>query len=187
MAIAWPRFTLAALCRYHSRTADPGGALPDLLQAARGRYQHRRAWHVTTNVGRFEAAAIGLSAFGAAQVGEVVRGALSSMPKGQIDAGQSLGLTFWQRGFSMSASAVDASHHSALDQYRRRAGERHVARIAAEHERAPVRDPQDRRAHGRCDALLHRGGGDLLSSFASRSPASARGSVAQRYRFGVAR
>jgi polar amino acid transport system permease protein len=59
-------------------------------------------WHVPTNVGRFEAAALGLSLFGAAQVGEVVRGALASVPQGQIDAGKSLGLTFWQRLFSIS-------------------------------------------------------------------------------------
>lgn len=54
-------------------------------------------YHIPTNVGRFQAASIGLSLFGAAQVGEVVRGALSSVPKGQSDAAKSLGLTFWPR------------------------------------------------------------------------------------------
>ena len=38
----------------------------------------------------------------AAQVGEVVRGALSSVPKGQTDAAKSLGLTFWPRLFHVS-------------------------------------------------------------------------------------
>ena len=60
------------------------------------------SWHIPTNVGRFEAASIGLSLFGAAQIGEVARGALASVPKGQIDAGKALGLTFWSRLFYVS-------------------------------------------------------------------------------------
>ena len=59
-------------------------------------------WQVPTNVGRFQAASIGLSAFGAAQVGEVIRGALTSVPKGQTDAAKSIGLTFWPRLFHVS-------------------------------------------------------------------------------------
>lgn len=58
--------------------------------------------HLPTNVGRFQAASIGLSLFGAAQVGEVVRGALMSVPRGQTDAAKALGLTFWPRLFHVS-------------------------------------------------------------------------------------
>lgn len=54
-------------------------------------------YHVPTNVGRFQAAAIGLTLFGAAQVGEIVRGALASVPRGQTDAAKSIGLSFWPR------------------------------------------------------------------------------------------
>jgi polar amino acid transport system permease protein len=52
---------------------------------------------VPTNLGRFQTATIAFTLFAAAQVGEIVRGALMSIPKGQTDAARALGLTFWPR------------------------------------------------------------------------------------------
>ncbi len=54
-------------------------------------------WTLQTNIGRFETATLAFTLFAAAQVGEIVRGALSSIPKGQTEAARALGLTFWQR------------------------------------------------------------------------------------------
>lgn len=45
----------------------------------------------------FAAAATALSVFFLAHVTEVARGAIQSVPKTQIDAAMSIGLTFWQR------------------------------------------------------------------------------------------
>jgi polar amino acid transport system permease protein len=55
--------------------------------------------HVNTNIGRFPTAAIAFSIFSAAHVGEIVRGAINAIPKGQTDAAKSIGLTFWPRLF----------------------------------------------------------------------------------------
>jgi polar amino acid transport system permease protein len=52
---------------------------------------------VGLNLQPFPAAVIALSAFKAAHVGEIARGAIQSIPAGQIDAGKAIGLTFAQR------------------------------------------------------------------------------------------
>lgn len=54
-------------------------------------------WQVNTNLGRFQTATLAFTLFASAQVGEVVRGALSSIPKGQTEAARALGMTFWPR------------------------------------------------------------------------------------------
>ena len=54
-------------------------------------------YHVNTNFGRFETATLAFTLFAAAHIGEIVRGALSSLPSGQTDAAKSIGLTFWKR------------------------------------------------------------------------------------------
>lgn len=54
-------------------------------------------YHVNTNIGRFQTATLAFTLFTAAHIGEIVRGALSSVPQGQTDAGKSIGLGFWQR------------------------------------------------------------------------------------------
>jgi polar amino acid transport system permease protein len=48
-------------------------------------------------VPNFVAAVISLGAFAAAQISELVRGGINSIPKGQTDASMALGLTFWPR------------------------------------------------------------------------------------------
>jgi polar amino acid transport system permease protein len=48
-------------------------------------------------VSALAAAVIALSAFCGAHVSEVIRGGISSIPKGQTDAGKAIGLTFLQR------------------------------------------------------------------------------------------
>jgi polar amino acid transport system permease protein len=53
--------------------------------------------HVNTNMGRFQTAAIAFSIFAGAHIGEIVRGAIGAVPKGQTDAAKSIGLTFWPR------------------------------------------------------------------------------------------
>jgi polar amino acid transport system permease protein len=45
----------------------------------------------------FQAAVVAFSLFAGAHVSEIIRGAISSVPKGQTDAAKSLGLTFWPR------------------------------------------------------------------------------------------
>jgi polar amino acid transport system permease protein len=54
-------------------------------------------WQLDTNLGRFQTAALAFTLFASAQVGEVVRGALSSIPAGQTEASRALGMTFWPR------------------------------------------------------------------------------------------
>lgn len=49
------------------------------------------------NLQPFPAAVLALSAFKAAHVGEIARGAIGSIPRGQTDAGKAIGLTFAQR------------------------------------------------------------------------------------------
>jgi polar amino acid transport system permease protein len=49
------------------------------------------------NLSPFQSIAFALSIFTAAHMSEIVRGAVSSIPKGQSDAAKSLGLTFWKR------------------------------------------------------------------------------------------
>ena len=45
----------------------------------------------------FQAAVAALSLFAGAHIAEIVRGGVSAVPRGQTDAGKSLGLTFWPR------------------------------------------------------------------------------------------
>lgn len=52
---------------------------------------------VGINLKPFWAAIVALTAFKVAGVIEVVRGALQSIPAGQLDAAKAIGLTFWQR------------------------------------------------------------------------------------------
>jgi polar amino acid transport system permease protein len=49
------------------------------------------------NLTNFWAAILALSAFKTAHVIEIVRGAVQSIPRGQVDAGKAVGLTFGQR------------------------------------------------------------------------------------------
>jgi polar amino acid transport system permease protein len=49
------------------------------------------------NLTPFQSIALALSIFSAAHMSEIVRGAVSSIPRGQEDAAKSIGLTFWQR------------------------------------------------------------------------------------------
>ena len=49
------------------------------------------------NLSAFQSIAAALSIFSAAHMAEIVRGAVSSVAKGQTDAAKSLGLTFWPR------------------------------------------------------------------------------------------
>ncbi len=48
-------------------------------------------------VPNFVAAVISLGAFAGAHISEIVRGGISSIPRGQTDASMALGLTFWPR------------------------------------------------------------------------------------------
>jgi polar amino acid transport system permease protein len=57
--------------------------------------------HINTNISRFPTATIAFTLFAGAHVGEIVRGAISSIPKGQTDAAKSIGLTFWPRLLSV--------------------------------------------------------------------------------------
>jgi polar amino acid transport system permease protein len=45
----------------------------------------------------FRAATVSFSLFAGAHISEIVRGALSTVPRGQSDAAKSIGLTFWPR------------------------------------------------------------------------------------------
>ncbi len=45
----------------------------------------------------FQSAVVSFSLFAGGHISEVVRGAVSSVPRGQMDAAKSLGLTFWPR------------------------------------------------------------------------------------------
>lgn len=58
-------------------------------------------YQVDTNIGRFPTAAIAFSVFSAAHVGEIVRGAINAIPRGQTDAAKAIGLTFWPRLFQV--------------------------------------------------------------------------------------
>jgi polar amino acid transport system permease protein len=49
------------------------------------------------NISPFAAGIVALSAFCGAHMSETIRGAISSIPVGQTDAGKAIGLTFWQR------------------------------------------------------------------------------------------
>ena len=53
------------------------------------------------NLSPFQSISFALSAFTAAHMSEIVRGAVSSIPKGQTDAAKSIGLTFWERTLSI--------------------------------------------------------------------------------------
>lgn len=58
-------------------------------------------WHVDTNISRFSTATLAFTLFGAAHIGEITRGSINSVPRGQSDAAKSIGLTFWPRFFSI--------------------------------------------------------------------------------------
>ncbi len=53
------------------------------------------------NLSPFQSIALALSIFSAAHMSEIVRGAVISIPRGQMDAAKSIGLTFWQRILSI--------------------------------------------------------------------------------------
>lgn len=53
------------------------------------------------NLSPFQSISAALSIFAAAHMAEIVRGALGSVARGQVDAAKSLGLTFWPRLFSV--------------------------------------------------------------------------------------
>ena len=64
--------------------------------------------------------AVALTLFSAAQMTELTRGALQSIPKGQIEAGKAIGLTFPQIFFQNPASAGGRSDDTSVDQFRNR-------------------------------------------------------------------
>ena len=74
--------------------------------------------HIPTNIGRFQAAALGLSLFGAAQVGEVVRRGARLRTEWADRRGQIAGADVLATADSCFAAANNAGHHSPLDQYR---------------------------------------------------------------------
>ena len=47
-------------------------------------------------ISAFEAGALGLTLFCGSHVAEIVRGALQALPRGQMEAGKAIGLTFYQ-------------------------------------------------------------------------------------------
>ena len=47
----------------------------------------------------FQSISLALAIFAGAHMSEIVRGAIATIPRGQIDAAKSLGLTFWPRFF----------------------------------------------------------------------------------------
>ena len=51
-----------------------------------------RSWQVSA----FQAGALGLTLFCGSHVAEIVRGALQAIPRGQLEAGKAIGLTFKQ-------------------------------------------------------------------------------------------
>jgi polar amino acid transport system permease protein len=51
---------------------------------------------VGVNFSALEAGFVALAIFGSAHISEVTRGALQSIPPAQLDAGRSIGLTFWR-------------------------------------------------------------------------------------------
>jgi polar amino acid transport system permease protein len=53
------------------------------------------------NLSPFQSISLALSIFTAAHMSEIVRGAISSIPRGQTDAAKSIGLTFWGRTLSV--------------------------------------------------------------------------------------
>src|SRR5690606_11622904 len=53
------------------------------------------------NLSSFQSIALALAIFAGAHMSEIVRGAIATIPRGQIDAAKSLGLTFWPRLFSI--------------------------------------------------------------------------------------
>jgi polar amino acid transport system permease protein len=56
---------------------------------------------LNVEISGFQAAVLAFSLFAGGHISEVVRGAVSSVPRGQSDAAKSLGLTFWPRIFSV--------------------------------------------------------------------------------------
>lgn len=52
---------------------------------------------VGVDIDNFWAVVVALSLFTGAHVGEIVRGAVNAVPRGQSDAAKALGLTFWPR------------------------------------------------------------------------------------------
>ncbi len=55
--------------------------------------------HINTNLGRFQTATLAFTLFASAHIGEIVRGSIGVIPKGQTDAAKAIGLTFWPRFF----------------------------------------------------------------------------------------
>lgn len=53
------------------------------------------------NLSPFMSIVLALSIFASSHMGEIVRGAVQSVPRGQEDAARALGLTFWQRTLSV--------------------------------------------------------------------------------------
>ncbi len=49
------------------------------------------------DISGFQAATLALGLFAGAHISEIVRGAVAAVPRGQVDAAKSLGLTFWPR------------------------------------------------------------------------------------------
>ena len=53
------------------------------------------------NLSPFQSIVLALSIFASSHMGEIVRGAVKSVPRGQEDAAKSIGLTFWPRTLSV--------------------------------------------------------------------------------------
>lgn len=53
------------------------------------------------NLSPFQSIVLALSIFASSHMGEIVRGAVQSIPRGQTDAAKAIGLTFWPRTLSV--------------------------------------------------------------------------------------
>ena len=85
------------------------------------------SYYVLSTVGldltAFQAGVLALTVFCSSHVGEILRGALQSIPAGQTEAAKAIGLTFRQTFFSVLGPAGAASGAAGLGQHRRRDGQ----------------------------------------------------------------
>ena len=68
-------------------------------------------------VSGFAAVTVALSIFAGAHISEIVRGAVSSVSRGQNDAAKALGLTFWPRIWYCHPAPGFARDHPTMDEH----------------------------------------------------------------------
>ena len=106
LAFAFPLAILVALGR-RSRPAGDAGALRALCRADPRRAADRLLFMASVmfplflpdgiNIDKLLRAQIAIILFAGAYLAEVVRGGLQALPKGQYEAADALGLTYWQK------------------------------------------------------------------------------------------